>query len=99
MSFEQDMYVMGAMNEFAFVKTKDVKYLNAADYYYSKGLELGPKRPQFLYGMFDIYRIVGDVNNAEKIAGQILSQWPGDDKTRAAFNDFLNKVAAAAKKS
>jgi tetratricopeptide (TPR) repeat protein len=96
MSFEQNLYILGAMNEFAFVKTKQMKYLEAASEYYSKGLEFGPKRPQFLYGVFDIYRIEGNVDGAKKIAEQILSQWPDDDKTREALGDFLTKVSAAA---
>lgn len=92
MSFEQDLYLLGALNEAAFIKTKNVSYLEAAQNYYSKGLTLGPKRPQFLYGMFDIYRTEGNVDGAKAIAAQILSQWPTDERARRGLQDFLDYV-------
>lgn len=92
MSFEQNLYILGTLNELSFVKTGDVKYFNAAKKYYSRGLELGPKRPQFLYGMFDIYRMEGNVDGARKIAGQIMAQWPSDDRTKPALDSFLEKA-------
>lgn len=95
MSFEQNLYVLGAINETAFVKTKDVKYLEAAQKYYSHGIALGPNRPQFLYGMFDIYRMEGNIDGVKTVAERILSQWPTDDRTRAALADFLAQAAAA----
>lgn len=93
MSFEQNLYILGTMNELAFVRTQDTKYFTAAKNYYSQGLALGPKRPQFLYGMFDIYRIEGNVDSVTAITNQILSQWPNDDRTRSNYEDFLQKVA------
>ncbi|MEK7195612.1 MAG: hypothetical protein AAB655_02875 [Patescibacteria group bacterium] len=92
MSFEQNLYILGAMNETAFVKTKEKKYFDAAKIYYSMGLELGPKRPQFLYGMFDIYRLEGNVDGAKGIAERILSQWPNDARIGEGLNDFLAKI-------
>ncbi len=95
MSFEQNMYLLGALNELAFVKTKDVKFLSAAHNYFEKGLRLGPKRPQFLYGMFDIYRIEGNVEGAKAIAAQILAQWPDDQRVKSGLEEFLKKVASS----
>lgn len=97
MSFEQNFYIMGALNELAFVKTKQTNYFNAAKSYYSEGLRLGPKRPQFLYGMFDIYRMEGNIDGTKQIANQILTQWPDDDRTKAALDDFLSKVLTKGK--
>ena len=94
MSFEQNLYLLGALNETAYIKTNDIRYLQVAKGYYLKGLELGPKRPQFLYGMFDVYRTEGDVNNAKAVAGQILSQWPGDERASRGLQDFLDYVQA-----
>jgi hypothetical protein len=96
MSFEQNLYVLGAINELAFFQTKQTKYLLAAENHYSQGLELGPRRPQFLYGMFDIYRIEGNVPQAKAIADRILKQWPNDTRTRDALADFLAKSQAPA---
>jgi hypothetical protein len=92
MSFEQNLYIMGAINETAFVRTRDVKYLQAAHNYYNEGLKLGPKRPQFLYGMFDVYRMEGNVEAATTIANQILTQWPDDEQIRNGLNLFLSQV-------
>ncbi len=89
MSFEQNLYILGALNELSFVKTRDPKYFNASKSYFSRGLELGPKRPQFLYGLFDIYRMEGNVDGVKNIADQILAQWPDDDRTKTALADFI----------
>lgn len=92
MSFGQDLYLLGVLNEVTLVKTKDPKYLQAAHAYYAKALELGPRRPQPLFGMFDVYRFEGDAEGAKKIADQILAQWPTDTRTRDALDAFLNSA-------
>lgn len=97
MSFEQDLYLLGTMNEMAFAKTKQLQYLQDAHKYYGKGLELGPKRPQPLYGMFDVYRTEGNVEASVQIANQILSQWPTDARTQAGLDQFLSFVANSKK--
>lgn len=91
MSFEQNLYIMGTLNELSFVKTRDPKYFTAAKAYYAEGLALGPKRPQFLYGMFDIYRIEGNIDAARTIGEQVLAQWPNDDRIRTALQELNAK--------
>ncbi len=93
MSFGQNLYVLGATNELAFVKTKQPQFLTAAQNYFAEGLRMAPKRPQFLYGMFDVYRIEGNVDGAKGIAAQILTYWPNDDRIKSGLADFLAKVA------
>lgn len=93
MSFGQNFYILGTMNEAAFLKTQEVKYLEAAKRYYLAALESGPKRPQPLFGLFDIYRILGDVEKTKAIAEQILNQWPTEERTRQALAEFLEKVS------
>jgi hypothetical protein len=95
MSFGQNLYLLGALNEVALVKTRDPKYLVAAKRYFLMGLERGPKRPQFLYGMFDVYRAEGDVVKTQEIANQILAQWPTDERTRQALAEFLERANAS----
>jgi hypothetical protein len=95
MSFEQNLFILGTINEIAFSKTRDVRFLEKSAKFYARGLELGPKRPQFLYGMFDIHRITGNVDGAKKIAAQILDQWPWDARTRDGLEAFLKLVAAS----
>jgi hypothetical protein len=92
MSFEQNLYILGAINEAAFVKTSDPRYLQAAHKYYFNGLALGPDRPQFLYGAFDIYRIEGNVTGVINIAHQIMAQWPEDSRTAQALDQYLTQV-------
>ena len=53
MSFGQDLYLMGAINETAYAHTGNPAYLAAAQKYYEEGVALGPNRPQSLYGLFD----------------------------------------------
>jgi hypothetical protein len=95
MSFEQNLYVLGTINEIAFIKTHNLKYLEDAHKYYDEGLTLGPTRPQFLYGMFDIYRTEGNVDGARAIKDRILSEWPGDQRTIDGFNQFIQYVASS----
>jgi len=99
MSFNQNLYILGTMNEVAFVKTNQVKYLEAAKKYYQRGHELGPNRPQPLFGLFDVYRMEGNVEQVKAIAGQILSQWPNEERTRQALADFLNRSLTKNKQS
>jgi hypothetical protein len=89
MSFGQDLYLEGAINEIAFVQTNQKAYLDAAQQYYSEGHELGPDRPQPLYGLFDIYREESDVPDTISIADQIIKNWPTDQSIQQALNQFL----------
>ncbi len=82
-SFSQNLYVLGILNEIAFLQTQDKAYLAAAKNYFSRGHELGPRRPQFLYGLFDVYRAEGDTQKAVEIANQILTYWPNDTQIKS----------------
>jgi hypothetical protein len=82
MSFGQDLYLIGAINEIAFVKTGNPAYLQEAKKYYEEGHALGPNRPQTLYGLFDVYRFLNDVPDAESTAQTILSNWPSDQNVK-----------------
>ena len=82
MSFEQDLFVVGTMNEIAYIKTKDEKYLGEAQRYFEEGRELGPERPQFLYSLFDVYRLKNDIPHAVEVAQKILTLWPDDERLK-----------------
>ncbi|MBI3589619.1 MAG: hypothetical protein HY093_04390 [Candidatus Liptonbacteria bacterium] len=92
MSFNQNLYLLGSLNELAFLKTQQVNYLAAAKKYYLSSYELGPKRPQVLFGLFDVYRVEGNVSEVKRIADQILNQWPNEERTKKALEDFMAKV-------
>jgi hypothetical protein len=85
MSFGQDLYLVGAINEIAFAQTGQKDYLAAAQEYYGEGEALGPNRPQSLYGLFDVYRAEGDTADAIAIGDKILSNWPSDTNVAAAL--------------
>jgi len=97
MSFGQDVYILGMINEIAFLKTKEPKYLQAAEKYFKMGQTLGPKRPQTLYGLLDVYRMSGNIDAFKKIADQVLSQWPDDTRTSNLVNQILNSSSSESK--
>ena len=95
MSFGQDLYLMGAINEMAYVHSGNPVYLTAAEKYYADGVALGPNRPQSLYGLFDVYRAEGNVANATAIGQRILSNWPSDVNITNSLQAFLKTTSGA----
>src|ERR1700722_6844005 len=75
MSFGQDLYLVGAVNEIAFAQTGQSDFLSTAQQYYEEGEALGPNRPQPLYGLFDVYRAEGNVASTTAIADTIIKNW------------------------
>lgn len=99
MSFGQDLYLEGAVNEVAFEQTGNPIYLEAAQHWYEEGRILGPNRPQTLYGLFDVYRAEGNVSSTEMIAQTILMNWPSDPNISSALAQFLAAAKAIPKAS
>jgi hypothetical protein len=88
MSFGQDVYLEGAINEIAFAETSNQMYLTAAKQWYSEAHQLGPNRPQALYGLFDVYRAAGDAPDTIATGKQILANWPSDARIQMALLQF-----------
>lgn len=95
MSFGQDLYLVGAINEIAFAQTGQANFLSTAQQYYEEGEVLGPNRPQPLYGLFDVYRAEGNVASATAIGDKILANWPTDTTVRQALAQFVAAAAAS----
>ncbi|MBI2623025.1 MAG: hypothetical protein HYW65_00405 [Candidatus Liptonbacteria bacterium] len=91
MSFGQDLYILGTLHRIVYQHTKKAEYLDAAEGYFLRALELGPKRPQSLYTLLDIYLAKQDVARVKQIAGQINRQWPTD----ARVSEILKVVQQA----
>jgi hypothetical protein len=89
MSFGQDLYLEGAINEIAFETTGDPSYIIAAQKWYSEGVTLAPNRPQSLYGLFDVYRAEGNVSGTIAVGSTILKNWPSDARIQQAMATFL----------
>ena len=85
-NFAQNVFILGTINEVAYRKTGEARYLEAAERFYLKGLELSPARPQFLYALFALYGGLGRHDEARRIGEQILTQWPTDERTREALS-------------
>jgi hypothetical protein len=85
MSFGQDLYLEGAINEIAFAQTGSPTYLAAAQKWYSESVALGPNRPQSLYGLFDVYRAENDTTNTIAIGTTIVHNWPTDTRIEQAM--------------
>ena len=94
MSFGQDLYLVGAVNEIAFSKTGQTNFLSTAQQSYEEGQILGPNRPQPLYGLFDIYRAEGNVASATAVANTIISNW-GDKGVQQGLEQFLASAVKA----
>jgi hypothetical protein len=92
MSFGQDLYLMGAVNEIAFARTGSTPLLAASQKYYEQAVALGPDRPQALYGLFDVYRAEGNLSSSIAIGNHILTNWPTDLNVRNALSAFLGKA-------
>jgi hypothetical protein len=96
MSFSQDLYLEGAVNEIAFATTGNPTYLVAAEKWYKEGVSFGPNRPQSLYGLFDVYRAEGNTTDTVAVGTTILNNWPSDVKIHQAL--ILFEHATSTKK-
>jgi hypothetical protein len=94
MSFTQNLYVLGVLNTLVFTKTRDPRYFIAARTYTEKGAELSPTRPQFLYALFDLYRVENNAPKVQEIGNRILSQWPGDERARSLLIEYMARQTA-----
>jgi tetratricopeptide (TPR) repeat protein len=91
LSFNQDLYLAIRLYLTAYEKTKDQKYLDEAKKYAELSYSLGPKRPQVLYSLFDIYRLENNMEKAKEIGNQILNYWPDDANVKEAYDELLKK--------
>ncbi len=97
MSFGQDVYLAGAINEIAFAETGSKTYLDAATKWYQEANQLGPNRPQALYGLFDVYRAANDATDTLITAEHILKNWPTDTRIGGAIQQFLSAQTSTKK--
>ena len=98
MSFGQDLYIEGAINEIAFAETGNPTYLAASQKYYEEGNQLAPNRPQPLYGLFDVYRAAGDATDTIITGNKILTNWPTDTRIATSLQQFEASSTTGAKK-
>lgn len=58
------------------------EYLSKAEEFYKKGIELSPKRPQFLYGLLTVYMSENKNEEIKKLGEEILKYWPQDTRVK-----------------
>lgn len=74
----QQFYVLGDLYRAAGFKYHNQEYLKKAEETYKEGLALSPKRPQFLYGLLQIYLEEKNIEKANEIMKKIVEYWPND---------------------
>lgn len=62
--------------------TGDGAYFKKSEAFYLSGLNFAPKRPQFLYGLMNLYAKEGRNVEARAIGEKIITYWPFDSATR-----------------
>lgn len=92
MSFQQNLYIMGLLHQISYIQTKDMNYLVEAEKYYRTAHEAAPKRPQPLYGLFDVYRLMGNEAKVKEVSDNLLSLWPEDQNIKKGIEEFENNL-------
>ena len=73
---------MGIIYQTAWLLYRDGDYAATAEELYLNGLEVSPDRPQFLYGLFDLYLSGGREKEALEVGKEIARLWPTDSSVR-----------------
>jgi len=87
--YSRNLYFMGTIHVFVYRRTGLALYLTGAENLFLRGLEASPMRPQFLSGLFEVYRLAGDTEKVKMVASVILMQWPDDQRTRTTLAEYL----------
>jgi len=69
---------MGIIYQKNWLFYKDPVFAAKAEDMYLKGLAISPNRPQFLYGLFDLYLSGRRMEEAKSVGEKILGFWPND---------------------
>jgi len=64
-----------------------------------QGISRAPHRPQFLYGLLDVYRLQGNTAGVIDTRDKILALWPDDQRVKDAAQKFLDGQATTTKKT
>lgn len=69
-----------------FENYRNPEYLDKAEGYYLLVNEIGPKLPQPLYALFEIYQAKGDTAKASEMGERILTLWPTETRLQRLGN-------------
>ncbi len=93
-SFAQHLYATGAAYEVAALQAKNSEYLGKAYEQFRRGLEVSPNRPQFLLGLFDVFRFSRETGKVKEIVERILTLWPWNTEVPQNMSRYLNSLPA-----
>ena len=79
-NYAQEIVILGNIHAVNFRNYKAQDDYAAALALFQKGLTLSSKRPQFLYGLLQLYTDAGEEEKVKEAARAILSIWPNDAK-------------------
>jgi tetratricopeptide (TPR) repeat protein len=74
------------------IKYNDLESLKKAEELYRKGLEVSPRRPQFLYGLLYVYLQEGNKEGIKEIGEKILEYWPQDKRVKRTLEEINNET-------
>ena len=81
----KNLLSLGRIHHAAWMKTGDAAYAKQSEELYLRCLEASPRRPECLYGLFQLY-VSADKKEQVRLAGEeILRYWP-DERVREALN-------------
>ncbi len=75
LNWTQNLLILGNLRQRAWELFKDEKDYAAAERFYVEGLKLSPTRPQFLYGLRELYKSKGEGEKEQMINNTIDSYW------------------------
>ncbi len=90
-NYVQEIAILGSIHATNFRNYKEKKDYDVALALFQKGLTLSPNRPQFLYGLFQLYTSAEEVDNARAIGQEILSIWPNDQRIQEMVRALSSK--------
>jgi len=76
LNWTQNLLVLGNLHQSAWNIFKDEKDYISAENYYLEGLKLSSTRPQFFYGLQELYKSKGDTEKEQAITNTINKLWP-----------------------
>jgi hypothetical protein len=93
------LLVMGNANLRAYAFLHQQQYLDAARRYYELGLAAAPRLPRFIYSLFDVYILEGNLDGAKAMGNLIVTYWPEDDSSRSKVVEGIADLERRARRA
>lgn len=77
------LLLLGRMHYMLWLNFKDDRNFASAEQYFLAAHAIGPRLPNPMYGLLELYEKRGDQAKVREFAEKILSYWPSDGRVRA----------------